>query len=91
VGSPDHLADLIRAAVLHPGFALVDILQPCVSFNHVNTYRWYESRCRELPDEYDPRDWSSARETALRWGDEIPLGILYRNDRPPYEEVSGRP
>ncbi len=39
-GDPVHLKATILAALRHKdGFALVDILQPCVSFNKVNTYR----------------------------------------------------
>lgn len=84
-GMGDHLASVIREAVLHPGFALVDILQPCVSFNKVNTFAWYKARCHELPPAYDPRDWEAAMRATREWGETIPVGILYRNDRPPYE------
>jgi 2-oxoglutarate ferredoxin oxidoreductase subunit beta len=77
----DHLAEMIRLALGHPGFALVDILQPCVSFNSVNTYDWYRKRVRPLPEEYDPGNWDLAMKTAMKWGEQIPLGIVYRNDR----------
>lgn len=82
----DHLARMIREAIAAPGFALVDVLQPCVSFNKINTYDWYRERVRELPANYDPGDWAAAMTTAARWGDEIPIGVLYRGDRPAYEE-----
>ena len=81
-GNGDLLVELIRKAVRHPGFAMVDILQPCVSFNKVNTFAWYRERCYELPPEYDPRDWHAAMEKAEEFGDKIPLGVLYVNDRP---------
>lgn len=84
-GRPDHLAETIRQAVGHKGFALVDILQPCVSFNKVNTFKWYKDRCRPLPPEYDPTDWRNAMTTASLWGDEIPIGVIYRNSRPAFE------
>ncbi len=85
-GNTDHLSDLIRQAINHRGFALVDILQPCVSFNKVNTYAWYKERCKPLPQEYDPTSHETALKVAFEWEDHIPIGLIYRNDRPPYEQ-----
>jgi len=84
-GMADHLAVIIQEAIAHRGFSLVDILQPCVSFNKVNTFSWYKSRCRELPPDYDSANWEAAMKTAEEWGDTIPVGILYRNVRPTFE------
>ncbi|MFH1091909.1 MAG: thiamine pyrophosphate-dependent enzyme [Pseudomonadota bacterium] len=86
-GLVDHLADLITEAMNYPGFALVDILHPCVSFNKINTYAWYKNRCQELPFDYDPTDWAEALKTAHEWNDRIPLGVIYRDDgRPSLEK-----
>lgn len=85
-GEINHLSDLIREAISHRGFALVDILQPCVSFNKVNTYAWYKNRCKPLPKDYDPTNHETALKVAFEWGDHIPIGLIYRNDRPSYEE-----
>jgi 2-oxoglutarate/2-oxoacid ferredoxin oxidoreductase subunit beta len=84
-GSEDHLAGLIRQAIRHPGFSLVDILQPCVSFNKINTFNWYKKRCYPLSEEYDPNRWDQALLKADEWGDRIPLGVLYKNIRPTFE------
>lgn len=84
-GLPDHLAGMIVKGIAHPGFALIDVLQPCVSFNKVNTYRWYKERCVELDSNYNPADWQSAMQTAFEWDERIPVGVIYRNDRPPFE------
>ncbi|RQW84290.1 MAG: 2-oxoacid:ferredoxin oxidoreductase subunit beta [Geobacter sp.] len=84
-GAEDELAGLIAQAIAHPGFALVDVLQPCVSFNKVNTFSWYRKRCTTLPADYDPTDWHGAMQRAQEWGDHIPVGVIYRNDRPSYE------
>ena len=84
-GMADHLAVIIQEAIAHRGFSLVDILQPCVSFNKVNTFSWYKSRCRELPPDYDPANWEAAMKAAEEWGDTIPVGILFRNVRPTFE------
>ena len=89
-GLDDHLAGLIEQAVAHRGFSLVDVLQPCVSFNKVNTFAWYNERCYQLPETYDPVDWESALKVAHEWGNRIPVGVIYRNDRPAFEERLGR-
>ena len=85
VGLEDHLVELLVEALSHRGFSLVDILQPCVSFNRVNTYQWYKDRCKPLPSSYDPMDWESAIRLSQQWGEEIPVGVIYRNERPPFE------
>jgi len=85
-GMIDHLAGLIQQGLAHEGFALIDVLQPCVSFNKVNTFAWYKKRCYILPDEYDATDWQAAMQMAMEWGDKIPLGIIYRNQRTSFEK-----
>jgi 2-oxoglutarate ferredoxin oxidoreductase subunit beta len=94
-GDMEHLKGIVKAAISHKGFTLVDILQPCVSFNKVNTFEWYRSRVYQLGADYDPTDRTAAFAKALEWGDRIPLGIIYRNERPTFEErfpvLSGRP
>ena len=86
-GDVTHLSGLIKKGIIHKGFALVDILQPCVSFNHKNTYEWYRERVYKLDDEeYDPSDKIAALEKAMEWGDRIPTGILFRQERPTFEE-----
>ena len=86
-GYVDHLAEMIRLGIAHPGFALIDVLQPCVSFNKLNNFAWYKKRCYELPASNDPADWSSAMKTAMEWGERIPIGVIYKNDRPPFEDL----
>ena len=88
-GMPDHLADLIARAIAAPGFALVDIMQPCVSFNKVNTFAWYRKRAWEIPAEHDPGDWEAALRLAFQHGERIPVGVIYRGSRPTLE--SGYP
>jgi 2-oxoglutarate ferredoxin oxidoreductase subunit beta len=85
-GDPEHLKGLMKEAVNHKGFTLVDILQPCVSFNKVNTYQWYKERVYHIGSDHDPEDRLMAFEKALEWDERIPLGIIYRNNRLTYEE-----
>jgi 2-oxoglutarate ferredoxin oxidoreductase subunit beta len=85
-GDTEHLSGLMKAGITHRGFALIDILQPCVSFNHVNTFQWYRERVYKLDEGYDPGDKTSALGKALEWGDRIPVGVIYRQERPTYED-----
>ncbi len=85
-GMIDHLSELIQQGIVHRGLALIDVLQPCVSFNKVNTFAWYKERCEPVGPTYDPTDWEASMKVAGQWGDEIPIGIIYRNDRLPFEE-----
>jgi 2-oxoglutarate ferredoxin oxidoreductase subunit beta len=88
-GNVDHLAGMIRRGIAHRGLAVIDVLQPCVSFNKVNTFAWYKKRCREQGAGYDPADWSAAMKAAVEWGDTIPIGVIYENDRAPFESLEG--
>lgn len=91
-GDQERLAATIMAGMAHRGFALIDVLQPCVTFNKTNTFAWYKQRVRPIDADaaYDPRDLESARRAAREWGDRIPIGILYCNDsNPSYEEKIG--
>jgi len=85
-GMIDHLSELIQQGIAHHGFALIDILQPCVSFNTVNTFAWYEKRCSPMPAKYDPTNWDEAMKVACQWGDRIPIGVIYQNDRLSFED-----
>lgn len=84
-GMEDLTTDLIVKAVSHQGFALVDILQPCVSFNKVNTFKWYKDRCYEIEDSHDPSDREAALAKAFEWGEKIPVGVIYENKRKPLQ------
>ena len=93
-GDPEHLTWLFKEAISHKGFALVDVFQPCVTFNKVNTYKWYSDRVYKLQDEdYVPDDRTRAFELAesvLHIHNEdppeesrIPIGIFYREEGVP--------
>ena len=88
-GELEHLADLIFAGVNHRGFALIDVLQPCVVFNKKNTHEWYSQRVYKLDNSYDPGNKTAAFQKAEEWGEKIPLGIIYRQEKPSYEDKSG--
>jgi 2-oxoglutarate ferredoxin oxidoreductase subunit beta len=88
-GDMNHLADMIAHAIQHRGYALVDVFQPCVTFNRMNSYDYYRPRVYKLQEEpgYDLTDRVAAFQQALEWGERIPIGIFYQvEDRPAYEE-----
>jgi 2-oxoglutarate ferredoxin oxidoreductase subunit beta len=81
----DQTKEIMKKAILHRGFALVDIFQPCVSFNKLNTFQWYKDNSYYLGDDYDPSDRVGAFKKALE-EEPFPLGIIYlNNDRIPFE------
>lgn len=88
-GELNHLAWLIGEALDHRGYALVDVLQPCVTWNRSYAYDFYRDRVYKLEDEkdYSPSSRSAAWEKAQEWDDRIPIGVLFRDESlPSYEE-----
>ena len=87
-GDKEHLKEMIKKAVNHKGYALVEILQPCVVFNKVNTYKWYKDRVYKLDENYNPKDRSEAFKKAEQFDDTgIPIGLIYLNEnKPTYHE-----
>lgn len=85
VGDREHLKEMIKEAKKHKGYALIDVFQPCVSFNKINTYQWYNKRVYKLED-HDPTDYEAAMKVAQEFGDKIPIGIIYREDKPTFRD-----
>ena len=85
-GRKEHLVSIMKQAISYKGYALVDILQPCVSFNKVNTYAWYNQRIYELGEGYAPSNKLAAMEKAMEFGDKIPLGVLYHKPGQDFHE-----
>ncbi|MCK5576958.1 MAG: 2-oxoacid:ferredoxin oxidoreductase subunit beta [Dehalococcoidales bacterium] len=87
-GDMQHLAGLIKLGIKHRGFALIDILQPCPSFNRKNTFDWYRQRVYKVDEEagYDPSNRELALAKGQQWGDRIPIGVIYREERATFEE-----
>ncbi len=78
IGNADKTKEILKKAITHKGYALVDIFQPCVTFNKINTWQWFKEHTYYLEDSYDPRDRSAAFKRALET-DKLPLGIFYIN------------
>jgi len=87
-GDPKHLTELVKQAIRHRGFALVDVFSPCVTYNKVNTVQYYRQRVYKLEEKgHDASSLSGAMERAQELGDRIPIGVLYAAERPTYEEL----
>lgn len=85
-GDIPHLVNVMKEAIRYRGYALVDILQPCVVWNKVNTFSWYRNRVYHLPDDYDYTDKEEAMKKAMEYGDKIPIGIIYKEEKEIYED-----
>lgn len=80
-GDKEHLTLIMKEAINYKGYALVDILQPCVSFNKINTFQWYNKRVYKLDESYDCTDKLGAIQKSMEWGDRIPIGIIYKEEK----------
>ncbi len=86
-GDTPGLIALMSGAIEHKGFAVVDVLQPCVTFDKIHTYQWYRQRVYNLAaGGYAPTDKLKAIEKAMEWGDKIPLGLFYKEEKPTSED-----
>jgi 2-oxoglutarate ferredoxin oxidoreductase subunit beta len=87
-GDPKHLTELMKKAILHKGFSLIDIFSPCVTFNHDNDYTFFRPRIKKLEDEgHDSSDWKAACEKAMAWGDTIYIGLFLQKERPSLDQL----
>ena len=84
IGHREHTKSIIKEAIIHKGYALVDILQPCVTFNKLNTYKWFKENTYFLEN----HDSSNRNEAFIKATekDKLPLGIFYKNIKPTFEE-----
>lgn len=85
-GDMDQTKEILKKAIKHKGYALVDIFQPCVTFNKINTYQWFQENTYYLEDSHDPYDINQAFKRSTET-DKFPLGIFYmNNDKKTFEE-----
>jgi len=80
-GDAPGLTQIIMNGIQHKGFSVIDVLQPCVTFDKVHTYAWYRQRLYKLKDEgYTPDNQLKALEKAVEWGEKIPVGVFYKTE-----------
>ena len=88
-GKQKHLVELIKGAIQHKGFSLVDVFSPCVTYNKDNTYQFFNPRVKTLEESgHDTSDFAKAMEKGYQWGEEIPIGLFWkRTDLPSLEDL----
>ncbi len=88
-GKQKHLVDLLKGAIMHKGFALVDVFSPCVTYNKDNTYQFFNPRVKALEElGHDTGNFHKAMDKGYEWGEEIPIGLFWkRTDLPSLEDM----
>jgi len=66
IGNYSHAKEVLKATFLHKGYALVDIFQPCVVFNQVNTYQWFKKHTYLLEEDYDGSNFEERSKKPMR-------------------------
>ncbi|MEO6990628.1 MAG: 2-oxoacid:ferredoxin oxidoreductase subunit beta [Candidatus Baltobacteraceae bacterium] len=86
---PKALVALLKEAIEHEGFSIVEVMSPCVTYNKINTYAWFKENVEDVAvrEGYDPTDRSGAFDALTRAG-KIPLGVIYRERRATFEELA---
>jgi 2-oxoglutarate ferredoxin oxidoreductase subunit beta len=85
IGDAAHAKEVLKAAFEHKGYALIDIFQPCVTFNKINTYQWFKENTYILDDTYDATDIGAALQKAMET-ERMPLGVFYKNISSTFEQ-----
>lgn len=86
-GDIPHMREMIELGMKHKGLSLVNVLQPCVTFNRVNTYQYYLKKSYRVGADYDPTSYSGALVKAIEMDEEkFPLGVIYQTKSKPYHE-----
>ncbi|HME56410.1 MAG TPA: thiamine pyrophosphate-dependent enzyme [Candidatus Lokiarchaeia archaeon] len=84
-GDTEQSVGIVKQAMQHEGYACIDVLQPCPSFNKLNTYQWFQEHVYYLEESHDPGDrveaFKRASETEM-----LPLGIFYLHEKPLFHE-----
>jgi len=93
-GDVKTLTDVTVRAIKHKGFALLDVMSPCVTYNKVNTYDWFKKRVYVVDKEgHNPRDIHAAWARAIEWpnldgkAERIPTGVIFEAEYPTYEQL----
>jgi len=85
-GDTDHLISIMKQAILYEGYSIVDILQPCVSFNKVNTFAYYKSRVYHIEENYDSSNKLSAISKSMEFDNKIPIGVIYKETKQTFHQ-----
>jgi 2-oxoglutarate ferredoxin oxidoreductase subunit beta len=87
-GKANHLAHLVAEGIRHKGFALIHVLNPCPTYH--DTWKDYQARVVEIGPEHDPADTRAAFEL-IEEQERVPIGVIFKQDRPTFGELSAAP
>jgi 2-oxoglutarate ferredoxin oxidoreductase subunit beta len=88
-GDPHQMKEILKRAISHKGYALVDVFQPCVTYNKINTFKWFKENTYYLEESHDPYDRIEAFRRALET-ERLPLGVFYINpNKATFDENTG--
>ena len=88
-GNVEQTKEILKKAVQHRGYSLVDIFQPCVSYNRVNTYQWFKEHTHSIDSSHNPQDREAALKLAFET-ENFPLGLIYlKKDKATFEDSTG--
>lgn len=79
------LTDLMVQAITHRGFSFLQVISPCPTFNKVDTFKAFQNRIADLPEDHDPTDRARALRLALT-EERLHLGIFYQVAEPTFGE-----
>jgi 2-oxoglutarate ferredoxin oxidoreductase subunit beta len=86
IGDMEKTKEIFRRAITHKGYALVDVFQPCVTFNKQNTYQWFKENAYYLDDAHDCKNRNLAFQKATE-KEKLPLGVFYMSpEKPTFED-----
>ncbi|MBM3229966.1 2-oxoacid:ferredoxin oxidoreductase subunit beta, partial [Candidatus Parvarchaeota archaeon] len=86
-GNLPHLMALIKQGIEHQGFAFIDVLQPCVTYDKIHTYPYYQEKCYDLAASgHDTSDWKAALEK-VQETEKLPIGVFYQVAADIYEKT----
>lgn len=85
-GDTDHMTSIFSKAVHHKGFSLVNILQPCVTFNKINTFSYYQKNCYKIPPNHDPKNYENSLKISELNSFKFPLGVIYETEKMTYTD-----
>lgn len=80
-GKIPHLTEMMKQAISHEGFALLDVFQPCVTFNRINTHQWFQTKVYDLQEAgHDINDRAGAWQKSFE-EEKLPIGVFFKNDQ----------
>lgn len=82
-GDVAHITEMVQAGLNHQGFAFIEVLQACPTYNKETPDEWYAERVRDVKhlEGYDPTDIWAARRLVEDLNETFYMGVLYKNEQ----------